>query len=215
MEKRVSAPTSGGSSPGHSSATATLPRSPRNKSKGTKPKSEPSERFTLTRVFRSDKRGNKTKRSKSRQPSEVEIGSPMEAKKNWAFGVDKEGKLDLSTVPPEFHEVVQTLFENVKKPKFVQDRIDPDESESPGLSPEVVRRAGPRIEKGMEDQEILQQMKQLTNVIPERNDNDPRHPLADLFDIVSYFSSFYFILCLSPLKQWTTCVINGFVLAIT
>merc|ERR1719397_784704 len=206
MEKRVSAPTSGGSSPGHTSATATLPRSPRSKSKGAK---DPSEKFTLSRVFRSDKRGNKNKRSKSRQPSEVEIGSPMEAQKNWAFGVDKEGKLDLSTVPPEFHEVVQTLFENVSKPKFVQDRIDPDESESP----EVVRRAGPRIEKGMEDQEILQQMKLLTNVIPERNENDRRHPLADLFDIVSNFSSFYiyFMLVSLCLNNVTTCVINGFV----
>jgi len=65
----------------------------------------------------------------------------------------------------------------------------------------------------MEDQEILQQMKLLTNVIPERNENDRRHPLADLFDIVSNFSSFYiyFMLVSLCLNNVTTCVINGFV----
>ena len=89
---------------------------------------------------------------------DIEISGVIEGSfsKNVSFAVDDKGTLDLSTVPKEFQEVVQKLFEKVSEPKFLTDH-DKDQDEP------VVKRKGPRVEKGMADEEILNEMKNLVN----------------------------------------------------
>jgi len=81
--------------------------------------------------------------------------------KNVSFRVDDTGTLDLSTVPKEFQDVVQKLFEKVSEQKFLTGDEDKDQDCSSSSPPTVVRRKGPRVEKGMKDEEIIQDMQSL------------------------------------------------------
>ena len=80
---------------------------------------------------------------------------PGSFKKDVSFHVDTEGKLDLSSVPMEFREIVQQLYEKVATPKFIEDEAS---------QTATLRRKGPRVEKGMDDENILMIMKTLVNV---------------------------------------------------
>lgn len=95
---------------------------------------------------------------KSDQQDDFEISGVIEGSvnKNVSFRVDDTGTLDLSTVPKEFQEVVQKLFEKVSEQKFLGDQ-------SSSTSPTVVRRKGPRVEKGMKDEEIVEEMQSLVS----------------------------------------------------
>lgn len=102
-------------------------------------------------------------RSESEKQEEIgEISGVIQGSfsKNVSFVVDDKGTLDLSTVPKEFQEVVQKLFEKVTEQKFLTGDSDDRENKS---TPAVVRRKGPRVEKGMKDEEVLNEMKGLVN----------------------------------------------------
>lgn len=82
---------------------------------------------------------------------------PGTFKQGASFKIDNEGNLDLGSVPPEFQEIVQQLWEKVKAPKFcISDHDDGGDT--------VQRRKGPRVDKGMKDEEILLLMRSLVNV---------------------------------------------------
>ena len=103
-------------------------------------------------------------RSESEKHDDIEISGVIAGtfSKNVSFVVDDKGTLDLSTVPKEFQEVVQKLFEKVSEQKFLtgdQHDKDPDDHSTPT----VVRRKGPRVEKGMKDEEIINEMRSLVN----------------------------------------------------
>ena len=103
-------------------------------------------------------------RSDSIKHEDFEISGVIEGtfSKNVSFAVDNTGTLDLSTVPKEFQEVVQKLFEKVSEQKFLTgDQHDKDEDGN--STPTVVRRKGPRVEKGMKDEEIINEMRSLVN----------------------------------------------------
>ena len=101
-------------------------------------------------------------RKKTEHPTEDPAGPeisgvlPGSFKKDVSFHVDSDGKLDLSTVPAEFREIVQQLYEKVAQPKFIEDHTDQTAT--------LRRKQGPRVEKGMDDENILMIMKTLVNV---------------------------------------------------
>lgn len=78
---------------------------------------------------------------------------PGTFKQDVNFKIDREGNLDLGTVPPEFQQMVKQLWEKVKEPKYCIAEEDN----------EVQRRKGPRIDKNMKDEEILLLMRSLVN----------------------------------------------------
>lgn len=93
----------------------------------------------------------------------MEIGGviPGTFSKEIEIKVDEEGKVDLDSVPDHFKEKVQKLFDNmVNKQKFIN--ADDHEGEEGGDgTPAVVRRKGPRVEKGMKEEEIISEMQGL------------------------------------------------------
>jgi len=93
---------------------------------------------------------------------ELEISGVIQGSvsKNIQFKVDDTGTLDLSSVPKEFQEVVQKLYEKVAEQKFL---TGTDDKETQGSTPTVVRRKGPRVEKGMKDEEVINVMRGLVN----------------------------------------------------
>jgi len=100
-------------------------------------------------------------RSDSVKHDELEISGVIQGSvsKNVSFVVDDKGTLDLSSVPKEFQEVVQKLYEKVAEQKFLIGDHDKEDKSTPT----VVRRKGPRVEKGMKDEEILNEMRGLVN----------------------------------------------------
>jgi len=102
-------------------------------------------------------------RSESEHGKDMEISGVIQGSvsKNVSFVVDDKGTLDLSSVPKEFQEVVQKLFEKVSEPKFLGDHQKEEEDDGEEASVAVVRRKGPRVEKGMKDEEILSEMRSL------------------------------------------------------
>ena len=79
---------------------------------------------------------------------------PGSFKQEVNFKIDKDGNLDLGTVPEEFQQMVKQLWDRVKEPKYCIGTED----DSP-----VQCRKGPRIEKNMKDEEILLLMRSLVN----------------------------------------------------
>ena len=73
-----------------------------------------------------------------------------------SFVGDKDtGTLDLNSVPAEFQELVQKLYENISKPKTMMKIEEKAEDE-------VVKiRKGPCVQKGLKEEEILKEMKSL------------------------------------------------------
>ena len=88
----------------------------------------------------------------------INIGPPTGVERSVSFVVDKDtGTLDLNSVPPEFQELVQNLYENISQPKTVMQIEEKAEDEQ-----EVVRkRKGPSVAKGLKDEEILREMRSL------------------------------------------------------
>ena len=86
------------------------------------------------------------------------VSGPYGVNRSVSFVVDKDtGALDLNSVPPEFQELVQTLYENISQPKTVMQIEEKAEDEQ-----EVVRkRKGPSVAKGLKDEEILREMRSL------------------------------------------------------
>ena len=125
----------------------------RNSSKSTKDKS-----FTLKSLPKIIFGGRSDGHQDDFEISGVIQGS---VNKNVSFRVDDTGTLDLSTVPKEFQDVVQKLFEKVSEQKFLTGDEDKDQDCSSSSPPTVVRRKGPRVEKGMKDEEIIQDMQSL------------------------------------------------------
>ena len=84
------------------------------------------------------------------------ISGPSGVERHVSFVVDQDtGTLDLNSVPPEFQELVQTLYENISKPKTVMKIEEKAEDE-------VVKiRKGPCVQKGLKEEEILKEMKSL------------------------------------------------------
>ena len=84
------------------------------------------------------------------------ISNPTGVERSINFVVDKNtGKLDPNSVPDEFQELVQLLYENISKPKTVMKIEDKTEDE-------VVRiRKGPSVQKGLKDEELMQEMRSL------------------------------------------------------
>ena len=90
----------------------------------------------------------------SEESDSVEISSvlPGTVHKNVSFCVDKQGTLDLNTVPSEFRQMVTQLYANVVQPKFLNDEAD-----------DVVTRRGPRVEKGMSEEQVMLIMRSLVS----------------------------------------------------
>ena len=86
----------------------------------------------------------------------INIGPPTGVERSVSFVVDKDtGTLDLNSVPEEFQELVQKLYENISKPKVVMKIEEKAENE-------VVKiRKGPNVQKGLKDEEILREMRSL------------------------------------------------------
>ena len=85
-----------------------------------------------------------------------DISAPMGVKPIVSIVVDKDtGTLDLNSVPAEFQELVQKLYENISKPKTMMKIEEKAEDE-------VVKiRKGPCVQKGLKEEEILKEMKSL------------------------------------------------------
>ena len=85
------------------------------------------------------------------------ISNPTGVERSVSFVVDKDtGKLDLNSVPEEFKELVQQLYENISQPKTVM------KIEEKAEHAEVVTiRRGPSVQKGLKDDEILKEMRTL------------------------------------------------------
>ena len=93
------------------------------------------------------------------------ISAPTDFQRGASIGVDKEtGKLDLSSVPHEFRELVQKLYENISQQKVIQtDEI----VENSLMTPEdevVQKRKGPTVQKGLKEEDILKEMRSLVTL---------------------------------------------------
>ena len=95
------------------------------------------------------------------QEHEHSISAPTDFTRNASIGINKEtGELDLSSVPHEFRELVQKLYENISQQKIIQT----DEVVENSLKEdEVVARKGPTVQKGLKDEVILQEMRSLVS----------------------------------------------------
>ena len=84
------------------------------------------------------------------------ISNPTDVERSVSFVVDRDtGQLDMNTVPPQFRELVQQLYENISKPKIVMKIEEKAEDE-------VVKiRKGPSVQKGLKDEEIIKEMRSL------------------------------------------------------
>ena len=125
--------------------------------KGTKTKRSKSFLSRLPRIsfIPNGEKKDKTPETPETPGPEISGVLPGSFKKDVSFHVDTEGKLDLSSVPMEFREIVQQLYEKVATPKFIEDETS---------QTATLRRKGPRVEKGMDDENILMIMKTLVNV---------------------------------------------------
>lgn len=85
---------------------------------------------------------------------------PGATTKHWTAKRDPEtGALDLEDAPEEFRKLVEQLLEEEKDLKFKLVKRDSSSSSPVGL-----RKAGPKVEKGLKEEEILKQMKELVTL---------------------------------------------------
>ena len=131
------------------------------------------------------------------------ISNPTGVERSVSFVVDRDtGQLDMNTVPPEFRELVQQLYENISQPKIVM-KIEEKAQD------EVVEiRKGPSVQKGMKDEEIIKEMRSLVASgdpwdIYNRV-NDVRIPIFCCFD---HYQAW--------LKQIEILLLRGFLESIT
>jgi len=97
------------------------------------------------------------------EKDDVEISGviPGTGQKNVSFRIDNHGKLDLNTVPDEFREIATKLWANVSQPKFLNDNAN-DECDDGIDTPPALRR-GPRVEKDLSEDTIMDMMRDLVN----------------------------------------------------
>ena len=138
--------------------------------------------------------------SKDEVKEDSKISNVLNVKKDISFKM-KDGKIvmdnmDMKDIPPQYQKFYESLQQQLLLPKFIAPQEEEEE--------EVIKRKGPRVEKGLKVEEILEQMRSL--VIEENpwsiyKKVRPAAAFSILLDIIIDIVSMS-VICLSvPLKS--------------